>query len=204
VADASGNGRTGTFRTSGLTYGAPGALATGPNTAVQSAGSSGVAYTNTVGAGPSTYSLEAWINTSSVTGGKILGLENVQTGWGTTYDRQLYMTNNGRLAYGIVSGGVRTAVTSAASFNNGQWHHVVATQGATGMTLYVDGVSVGTNPTVTPDAANGFWRIGGGNVTGWANAPSSSALSGSYDEVAVYPSALSAARVSAHFAARAS
>ena len=47
----------------------------------------------------------------------------------------------------------------------------------------------------------GFWRVGGGNLTGWLNAPASSALIGTFDEVAVYPTALNAAQVSAHFAA---
>ena len=69
------------------------------------------------------------------------------------------------------------------------------------MALYVDGVLIGTNATVTPDAYNGYWRLGGGNLTGWPNAPASSALLGTFDEVAVYPTALSAAQVAAHFAA---
>ena len=32
------------------------------------------------------------------------------------------------------------------AYNDGQWHHVVATQSGTGMKLYVDGQLVGTNP----------------------------------------------------------
>jgi hypothetical protein len=203
MADASGNNHSGTYR-SGLSFGATGALTGGSDTAVSSPGSSGIAYTNQQQAGPTVYSLEAWVKTSSFNGGKIIGLENVQTGWGTTYDRQLYMTNNGRIAYGILSAGVQQTVITTASYNNNVFHHVVATQGAGGMALYVDGVLVGTNATVTPDAATGYWRIGGGNLTGWPSAPSSSALIGTFDEIAVYPTALSAARVAAHFAAASS
>jgi hypothetical protein len=69
------------------------------------------------------------------------------------------------------------------------------------MALYVDGALIGTNATVTPDAYNGYWRVGGGNLTGWLNAGGTTALRGIYDEVAVYPTALSAAQVSAHYAA---
>ena len=148
---------------------------------------------------PQTYSLEAWVKTASFNGGKILGLENARTGWGTTYDRQIYMTSNGRIAYGILAGGSQQVITSTTQYNDDTYHHVVATQGVEGMALYVDGALIGTNPTVAPDAANGYWRLGGGNLTGWPNAPSSSNLAGTFDEVAVYPVALSAARVAAHF-----
>jgi hypothetical protein len=196
VADASGNNRTGTYR-NGLSYGTAGALIDN-TTAVLSPGSSGVAYSNQEQAAPTTYSIETWLKTTSTSGGKILGYEDVQTGWGDNYDRQLYMTNNGRIAYGIVAGGVRQTITSTASFNDGDWHHVVATQGAGGMNLYVDWTLVGSNATVTPDVYDGFWRVGGGNVTGWPNQPSASALAGTYDEVAVYPTELSAAQVAAH------
>ncbi len=197
LADSSGNNRTGTYR-NGLTYGVPGALPD-TTTGVQSPGTSGVAYTNQQVTNPQVYSLEVFLKTSSG-GGKILGLENAQTGWGTTYDRQLYMSG-GRITYGILAGGVQRVITSTDTYNDDEFHHVVATQGAAGMALYIDGALVGSNPTVAPDAANGYWRLGGGNVTGWPNAPGSSALGGTYDEVAVYPTALTAARVLAHYTA---
>lgn len=201
IADASGFNRSGTFR-AGLSFGQPDALVNGTDTAIIS-GTSGIGYSNqqAQAANLTTYSLEAWVKTSSFNGGKVIGLENVQVGWGTTYDRQIYMTNNGRLAYGIRSGGVNQVITSTASYNNNVFHQVVATQGPSGMALYVDGALVGTNATVTPDAATGYWRVGGGNLTGWLNVPASSALLGTFDEVAVYPTALSAAQVANHFAA---
>ncbi|MEV1286090.1 LamG-like jellyroll fold domain-containing protein [Micromonospora sp. NPDC049679] len=198
VADSSGNGRGGTYR-AGLTFGAAGAIVGDADTAIGSPGSSGVAYSNTSAAGPTTYSLEVWFQTTTTRGGKLLGLENVQTGWGTSYDRQLYLTNAGRLAFGTMSGGAQRVVESGVSYNDGAWHHAVATQGPGGMTLYVDGAAVGTDATTTPDAATGFWRLGGGNLTGWQNAPTSSAVAGTIDEAAVYPTALTAAQVASHF-----
>ena len=56
------------------------------------------------------------------------------------------MRNDGKLSFGASSGGQQTAVTPAA-YNDGAWHHVVATQGAGGMKLYVDGIERATNPT---------------------------------------------------------
>ncbi len=197
IADASGHNRTGTYR-NGLSYGVAGALID-DSTAVVSPGTSAVAYSNQLQAAPTTYSLEAWIKTSSSEGGKILGYEDVQTGWGDNYDRQLYMLNDGRIAYGIVAGAAQQTVTSVATYNDDQWHHVVATQGASGMNLYVDRIPVGANGSaVTPDAYSGYWRLGGGNLTGWPNAPAASALAGEYDEVAVYPVELTPTQVSAH------
>jgi chitodextrinase len=198
VADASGNNRTGTYR-NGLTYGTTGALVD-TSTAVQSPGTSGVAYTNQQVTNPQVYSLELFLKTTN-NGGKILGLENTQTGWGTTYDRHLYMTS-GRIAYGVLSAGVRQVVISDNTYNDGLYHHVVATQGTDGMRLYVDGALVASNAgVIAPDAANGFWRVGGGNLTSWPSAPASSALAGTYDEVAIYPTALTADRVLAHYVA---
>jgi hypothetical protein len=202
VADASGNGRAGWYRNN-LTYGAPGAIAGSTDTAVACPGSSGLAYSLDAVSGPTTYSLELFFRSTSTRGGKLIGLEDVQTGWGTAYDRHVYLTNNGHLAYGIRSSGTQHVIETGTSYNDGEWHHVVATQGAGGMTLYVDGVAVGGNATAVPDAATGYWRVGGGNLTGWQNRPSSSAVAGTIDEVAVYATELSAAEVAEHHAAAA-
>ncbi len=50
----------------------------------------------------------------------------------TSYDRHLYMTNNGRLVFGTYDGSTRTIQNSTA-LNNNAWHHAVATQSSAGM-----------------------------------------------------------------------
>ena len=45
----------------------------------------------------------------------------------------------------------------------------------------------------------GFWRIGGDNLGHWPGAPTSAYFKGSIDEVAVYPTALSASAVHKHY-----
>ncbi len=107
------------------------------------------------------------------------------------------MTNTGELVFGTHTGQLNT-VTSAAGYNDGRWHQVVATLGGDGMTLYVDGVRVGTNPTTGAEGYRGYWRVGGDHV--WSGA-SSEYIAATVDEVAVYPTALSADRVLAHFRA---
>ena len=48
------------------------------------------------------------------------------------------MDPQGRLLFGTYTG-ARSFITSPASYNDGQWHHAVATLGPNGMYLYVDG-----------------------------------------------------------------
>ncbi len=48
----------------------------------------------------------------------------------------------------------------------------------------------------------GYWRVGGDKLTGWPGNPSTGYYTGSLDQVAIYPSVLSAAEVSSQYAAR--
>ncbi len=75
------------------------------------------------------------------------------------------MQNDGKLVFGILNGG-QHKITTAAAYNNGQWHHVVGTQSAAGIKLYVDGLAVGTNPQATAQAYTGYWRVGGDTTWG--------------------------------------
>jgi PKD repeat protein len=157
------------------------------------------AATGTAEAGPQSFSVEAWVRTSSTRGGKVIGFGNRNNAASTTYDRHVYMTDSGQLVFGVNPGSVRT-VTSPGSYNDGQWHHVVGTLGAAGLQLYVDGQLVaGRADTTSAQAYSGYWRVAGDTVAGgWPTRPSSSALAGSVDEVAVYGAALPAGRVLAH------
>jgi PKD repeat protein len=147
---------------------------------------------------PQIFTIEAWFRTSSGSGGKIIGFGNGSTTLSSTYDRQLYLTNSGQVIFGVHNGAVQT-ITSAAGLNNNQWHHVAGTMGASGMALYVDGAPVGTLPGVTTATPyNAFIRVGGDQLNGWPSRPTSNALAGAIDEVAVYPTALSAAKIATH------
>jgi PKD repeat protein len=147
---------------------------------------------------PQVFTEEAWFKTTSTSGGKIVGFGNSQTGASGTSDRHIYLTNNGRLAFGVISGTVQV-LTSTGTYNNGQWHHVVATMSPAGMRLYADGALVGSNAVTSAQSYKGYWRIDGDAIsTSWPNRPTSTALAGSIDDVAVYPTALSAGDVTAH------
>lgn len=170
-------------------------------------GSDDYVWDQTNGNGPNTYTIETWIKTTTTQGGKIVGYGSGRPNTGTgaysasgSYDRHIYMENNGRIRFGAYTGNTET-IRSTQALNDGAWHHVVATQGAAGMALYVDGKRVGRNNITSAQSYIGTWRIGGDNLSGWPDQPSSQFFSGLIDETAIYPSALSATRVAQHYVA---
>jgi PKD repeat protein len=153
----------------------------------------------------STYSIEAWVKTTSATGGMIVGDGLWQTGDSWVEDRVLYFDKNGDLRFGAYNNGptdsgLDSTIVSPTPYNDGSWHYVVGTLGAGGATLYVDGVQVAADPTMVDTSVYyGNWRVGGDVLTGWKSAPSNGYLAGSIADVAVYPTALAATDVLAHY-----
>ena len=161
----------------------------------------GVINANASVTGPSPFSVEAWIKSSSTSGGRILGFGNATGSTAsTTTDRQLYLAPTGKVYFGI--GSAKTTVASTGSVNNGAWHHVVGTYatGTNNMKLYVDGVLQGS-ATATAISMTGYWRAGAESMSGWAGNPTDGYYEGGLDELAVYPTVLSQTRVQAHHTA---
>ncbi|MFF8258784.1 DNRLRE domain-containing protein [Streptomyces virginiae] len=147
----------------------------------------------------SAYTVETWFKTNTTRGGKLFGFGSNQDRGSNQYDKHLYMTNDGRLVFGVYTGATRT-VTTGGAYNDNQWHHAVATQGPGGMTLYVDGVQRGTLAVTTHENYSGYWHAGGDSLGGWPDRPTSETWAGQLDESAVYPTVLSAAQVHNHYA----
>ncbi|ROP42993.1 PKD domain-containing protein [Pseudokineococcus lusitanus] len=172
------------------------------DTATTFAGTAALQGVSTVAQpGPNTFSVESWVRTTSTQGGKLVGFGNSRTAGSTSYDRHVYMTPGGQLVFGVYPGTART-VQSTAAYNDGRWHHVVATLGAGGMQLYVDGTLVGARTDTTAGQAyTGWWHVGGDTLGGWPGRGTPDSLAGTVDEVAVYPTVLTTAQVRAHAAA---
>ncbi|MDQ0793368.1 LamG domain-containing protein [Streptomyces sp. B1I3] len=197
-----GNGLNNGFLRNAPAYRQTPAAVAGDSTAIGFDGASEYAYSNTLFPQPTRFSVETWIKTTTTRGGKIIGFGNLTMQNSTRYDKHVYMRNDGRLVFGVNSGTTRTVTTSAA-YNDGAWHHVVATQGTGGMALYVDGQLRTFNFLYTGNESYpGYWRVGGDNLGNWPNRPTSNFFAGQIDETAVYPTALSASQVSAHYALR--
>lgn len=201
--DSSGNNVTGAIGT-GVGLASDGAtgdgdLATSAGTGSASTiiGSEGV-----VAATPA-FSLETWFKTTTTTGGKLIGYGNKNNGASTSYDRMVYMGNDGKLRFGLVASGNKV-VASPKAYNDGSWHHVVATEGADGMQLYVDGIRVARDATATTPSStltSGYWTVGGDTMGTWSGYPTNRYFSGSLDDSAVYKTALDRDRVRAHYTA---
>ncbi|WP_078910202.1 LamG-like jellyroll fold domain-containing protein [Streptomyces sp. NRRL S-87] len=200
VADSSNGGNT-----SGVQVGAPslrqapGAV-TGPSTAMGFNGTTQQVYSDHRQRAGSSYTIETWFRTGTTAGGKLIGFGSHTTQLSNQYDDHLYMTNDGRLVFGVYSGSTYTLASPWwEAYNDSRWHHVVATQGPAGMALYVDGQSKGTLNVPGHADYTGYWHVGGDNLAGWPGRPFSDAFAGQIDETAVYPTALSAAQVKNHF-----
>ena len=148
-------------------------------------------------------SVEAWVKTTSTSGGKIVGFGDQRTGSSSSskVGPHLYMDNAGRAHFGVWQGSNRV-VSSGAGLNDGKWHHLVGTVGDAGLVLYVDGKQVGSRADTTAGREfTGYWRIGGDTLSGWPNRPSSDYFTGTVAEVAVYSHQISATQASNHYSA---
>ncbi|WP_187279665.1 PKD domain-containing protein [Quadrisphaera setariae] len=191
VANSSQPGNPGLLR-GGAVTGVPGALGGG----LRLNGSDGYLVEDQGQQRPSTYSAELWFNTTTTRGGKLIGTGNAKDGTSWSNDRNVTMQDDGRLSVNVWTG-QENRYTTDASYNDGTWHHVVLTQGAAGLRLYVDGAVVLSNAQTGNESGYGYWRVGGD--TTWRGTSSSFYLDGTVDEVAIYDRALSAETVANHY-----
>ena len=129
------------------------------------------------------YSEELWFKTTTNQGGKLIGFGSEPDRSSGSYDRHVYMFDDGRLRFGVWTGS-----TNVIDTDPGLQRRPVAPpgrrpRGRDGMKLYVDGALVGTNPQTQAQAYDGYWRVGGDNTWG---GNTSNYFAGSIDDVAVY------------------
>jgi hypothetical protein len=157
---------------------------------------------------PNEFSIEGWFNTSSRSGGKLAGFVGLVNSWGfsSNYDRHVYMNTSGQLLFGVAGspqagtdGSLsRVVVKSPDSYNDGEWHHFVATRGRLQLRLLVDGelVAVGENPRF--QRYEGRWVVGGDSLSNWTEAPRNTNFTGLLDDISIYPFALTDDEATTH------
>ena len=164
-------------------------------------GSTQYVSSTTTQSGPNAMTEEMWFKTTTTSGGRLMGFGSSSTGASASLDRHVYMSNGGQLVFGVNNGTQKT-ISSAATYNDGAWHHVAVTLGALGMTMVIDGIRAGTDGTVTTGGAyTGYWRMAYDNLAGWPSAPTSSFFAGSLDEVRVYSRQLTDAEIKGDYIA---
>jgi hypothetical protein len=199
-----GTAANGTYAAAGVTYNRPGpACGTNADAAVRLDGASGQIWTTQAVTGPQWFSVQIWFATTSTTGGKLIGFGNNGAGGSSSsYDRHIYMSNNGTLTFGVYNAGYYT-VASSTAYNDGNWHLATGTfSPGTGLRFYVDGVLIGTN-TQTTAAENytGYWRIGYDNLGSWPGVPSSLFFTGRLAYASVYDRVLAPDEVTGQYLA---
>ena len=126
--------------------------------------------------GPNTFTEIIWFKAPAgyTGGGKLIGFETPRTGVavagsGGTYDRHVYMDGNGRIWFGVYNGG-DFVISSGTGLNDGAWHMAAATLGA-GRHAPVRrrGPGGARTRSTAGEATTGWWRVGCGNLSGWAD-----------------------------------
>lgn len=180
--------------TGGVTTGVPGAIAGDPDTAMGFDGTSGyVAVPSTAAVSPSDVTVEAWARPRGV-GGAI-----VQKGGSSGYsvwEYRLGITSGNQWRGTVFVGSSAYSVTAPSPPSTAAWTHLALTRSGTVLTLYVNGSAVAsTTVSGATNVSNGILAVGraGSSASGY--------FPGDVDEVAVYPVALTAAQVGAHYAA---
>jgi large repetitive protein len=193
MVDASGNANNGRY-VGIYALGQPGAIAA--NTAVGFDGQSGAASVlSSTTLQLNTVTIELWLNKHTDTEYGVYVAKNVELGGaaGSGWFQLLNSHHDGRLEFRITSDGA-PALTSTSTLALNTWYYVVATYDGTVAKLFVNGkLDNSLKATATPKQTSDPLFIGR-RMDGLFN-------DAVIDEVAIYPVALSADRIAAHWRA---
>jgi hypothetical protein len=174
----------------GVTFGQVGALRGSMGGAASFDGTTGYVSAPTTGlpTANAVWSLEAWIKISALTAGTQI-IVNFGTWAVTRAAPHLAINSSGGAYCGTYFGD--TAASGALGTT--AWHHVMGTWDGTTLRCYVDGTQTAT---ATPGALLVALH---GMAIGSSETLTTTYFNGTIDEVAVYNTTLSAARVTAHY-----
>jgi hypothetical protein len=176
---AAAGGRGGGYQ-NGVVLGQPGAIASAGGTAAQFNGTAAYAYANGVAAPAQAYTMEIWMKAAApLKDGTLID----QGGAGALFIK----TDRFCLRQ------TQTNVCWSQAPVAGRWYHVAGTWDAVSKTarLYVDGAERAAAPAPTAPSGSGTLYIGYGQSASW--------FKGLLDEPLYYRTALTAARIAAHY-----
>jgi hypothetical protein len=198
ACDDSGNNNTGTYSSSGVTYGVKGALKGSTDTAVSSAGGiDPVAVASSkLPTGNATFTLEGWFTTTS---GQDQMLVDMGQASGNGIVGLGLWNSDSQLKIDLYNDSTNTAfpISPNKHLDNGKWHFIAVTHSAKGKLVgYVDGMKVGAAKLPALSLQGGTLRIGW-----WVDTSFNQMWIGSMDEVALFSSALTSSQIAAQYAA---
>jgi hypothetical protein len=209
LCDASPNHNQGTYAGTGVTHGQPGALHSTSDTSIRANGTAQVATSGTdvTISGSAGFTLEGWFQTMTKQDQMVvdIGQAGPQSlaGVGPWSNRvsSTFAVTPGTGDYICLDtyDGAFEFDASAVGINvfDGSWHYAaVSYSGAGGIaSVYLDKHTLGTAPVQDRPSPSPV-RIGF-----WVDALFNKPFSGGLDEIAVYPTALSAEQIARHYAA---
>jgi hypothetical protein len=188
AADSSGHAAEGVYETNGdATLGTPGPLAGDPSTGLSGEGGyAPMATVNiaTLPQGATARTVEVWVQDTYDESGRALA------SWGNGNTDQGFNVYENANGITVDAGNDSHMLTSPFPLDDGVWHLITVTVAGSKITMYVDGVSIGT-ATFT----------GTLDTTGTSLAIGNQLYQGSEADLAIYPTALPAATIAAHFTA---
>ena len=198
AADAAGNGHTGTY-TGGYTLSQAGALTGDTDKAVKFNGTSAYVSAGNLGMGAlSTFTVEAWIKTTSTTNSWIVAEGSTTS---TTPVAGLLTATSGSKAEFAVrdNAGTLVAVTGVTTINSSgtTWHHLVGVRNGSTLSLYVDGKLDGT--ATGTGGHPGTITLNTTTIGAMHQSTVNAYFNGTVDEAAYYPTSLDAATVARHY-----
>ncbi len=211
--DSSGNGNHGVYVNNPM-LGQPGALAgdtaTSFNGVNQYVALPSAPFGNYGSSASYAITFETWFNAPAGASGVILG----QTGAGATpgaggangYVPAVHLGTDGKLRSSLFWHGdvnARLVSPGAATYNDGNWHHVAVTYGNGVESLYIDGALVGQQAAAeVPYAGSYSYFLGAGYTPFWAGGNGGwHFFRGKLDEATLHARALSPLEINQHFAA---
>jgi hypothetical protein len=190
MADSSGNQIDGVYVPSSVTLSQTGAIPSDPTTSVTGNGN----YVGTVLSAKlplynQSRTVEGWIKPNN-------GGEMYMAGWGVQSTAEAFDVSTSANAVNVRGYNDDLGFSTSTNLANGSWHFIVVTATATSATVYVDGVSLGsqTFPTSLDTLSTGQLVVGGYTTQCCGE-------NGGLAQLAVFPRVLTAAQVASQFSA---
>lgn len=191
TADSSGGGFAANV-SSGVTRGVAGLIVGDANTAFTFNGTSGYLVRTATG-DPTAFTVEAWVKTSGAGANQrtvVSRVDNLANIWALDLNNNIprFFVGNTSAQFGTAAG--------TQTINDNKPHHLVGTYSGGTVSLYVDGTLTATATlTGTLPTGDADFQVGRQGSAGERY------FAGTIDEVAYYGTALSVARVQAHYTA---
>ncbi|MDQ6941135.1 MAG: LamG domain-containing protein [Candidatus Eremiobacteraeota bacterium] len=148
---------------------------------------------------PTSVSIETWLKEAAANSSGYIDLVSYGTQSGQGYSLQLTPTNTLKLWLTTTGAPGYVELNGVTALTSGTAYHVAATYDGTTAKLYLNGV---LNASATGASSVNYANIGSyGLSIGAGQSTTRNVFNGTLDEVAVYPLALTATQVSAHYSA---